>query len=161
MLQEVGLVHRSPLSKALRKQNGKPVAEETGLSAAKPIPRFKLQTNALKGKKFRRPPRLPYPSWCRMHSKEISPPGYTPMVCGYCAHPRSRNASPQATNRICASTEAVMDGIATGKRGCGVGCHDYNPSCRPRRATNLAESLATLSCGAGNADLRMPLSSRM
>ena len=26
------------------------------------------------------------------------------------AHPRSRIASPQATNRICATTEAVMDG---------------------------------------------------
>ena len=50
----------------------------------------------------------------RVHSGKISKQsvvaaakvmGHSAMI----AHPRSRNASPQATNRICATTEAVMD----------------------------------------------------
>ena len=49
----------------------------------------------------------------RVHSGKISKQsvvaaakvmGHSAMI----AHPRSRNASPQATNRICATTEAVM-----------------------------------------------------
>ena len=41
--------------------------------------------------------------------------GHSAMI----AHPRSRNASPQATNRICATTKAVMDGPCHRENGCG------------------------------------------
>ena len=43
----------------------------------------------------------------------------------------------------------------------GVACNDYKPSCRPRRPTSFAASRATRNCGAGNALLRIPLSSLM
>ena len=50
----------------------------------------------------------------RVHSGKVAKQSVV-AAAKVMAHPRSRNAATQAMHRICATTEAVMDGIATGK----------------------------------------------
>ena len=57
----------------------------------------------------------------RVHSGKVAKQSVV-AAAKVMAHPRSRIASPQATNRICATTEAVMDGPCHRENGCGVEC---------------------------------------
>ena len=76
----------------------------------------------------------------RVHSGKVAKQSVV-AAAKVMAHPRSRIASPQATNRICATTEAVMDGPCHRENGCGVECTITNQVDAPNEPPALPHLL--------------------